>query len=256
MQGKDEGGTVRSVGRALAIVELLGEHGPLGLEELHYLTGLPKATVSRLLHTLQDQDWLYRGLCDRRYQLRSKRLFGNPSQRFSSRLVEQAAPLLRELSERTGLVADLSFFDGDDLYVVESSIPDVLRKRYPANRLVVGLQASLFHSAMGKACLGELDCAEVQRLAERHQLCGDDLLRAHEQTHHLGFGERTEGSWEYAVRLPFLIRAVALPVRAQGRLVGSIALHWPRDQDSVERVRQRHLVDLAGAIDQLQQSLG
>nr|WP_251702199.1 hypothetical protein [Pseudomonas boanensis] len=50
--------------------------------------------------------------------------------------------------------------------------------------------------------------------------------------------------------------SAALPVRAQGRLVGNIALHWPRDQDSVERVRQRHLVDLAGAIDQLQHSLG
>ena len=32
-----ETGTVRSVERALAIVELLGEHQALGLEELHYL---------------------------------------------------------------------------------------------------------------------------------------------------------------------------------------------------------------------------
>src|SRR5262245_58062650 len=75
---KDEGGTVRSVERALAIVELLGEHQELGLEELHYLTGLPKATVSRLLHTLLEQGWLYRGLCDRRYRLCSRRLFGDP----------------------------------------------------------------------------------------------------------------------------------------------------------------------------------
>lgn len=255
MQAKDESGTVRSVERALAIVELLGEHHELGLEELHYLTGLPKATVSRLLHTLQEQGWLYRGLCDRRYRLCSRRLFGDPSQRFSRRLVEQAAPLLQELSERTGLVADLSFFDGDDLHVMESAIPGTLRRRYPANRLVVGLQASLFHSAMGKACLGELASDEVQRLALRHRLSGDDLLRAHEQTHTQGFGERTEGTWEYAVRLPFLIRAVALPVLSQGRLVGSIALHWPRDEHSVESVQQRHLGSLAATVSQLQRSL-
>lgn len=256
MHGKDEGGTVRSVERALAIVELLGEHQELGLEELHYLTGLPKATVSRLLHTLLEQEWIYRGLCDRRYRLCSRRLLGTPDQRFSRHLVEQAAPLLRELAERTGLVADLSFFDGDDLHVMESAIPEVLRKRYPANRLVVGLQASLFHSAMGKACLGELDSAEVQRLAQHHRLSGEDLLRAHEQTHNQGFGERTEGSWEYAVRLPFLIRAVALPVRSQDRLVGSIALHWPRDAHSVENVQQRHLGSLAEIVSQLQNSLG
>ena len=256
MHGRDEGGTVRSVERALAIIELLGEHQELGLEQLHYLTGLPKATVSRLLHTLQEQGWLYRGLCDRRYRLCSGRLYGDPRQRFSRRLVEQAAPLLQELSERTGLVTDLSFFDGDDLHVMESVIPDVLRKRYPSNRLVIGLQASLFQSAMGKACLGELDSDEVQRLALRHRLSGDELLRAHEQTHTQGFGERTEGSWEYAVRLPFLIRAVALPIRSGGRPVGSIALHWPRDTHSVESVQQRHLGSLAETVSQLQQSIG
>ncbi|MNF47653.1 Acetate operon repressor [compost metagenome] len=255
MQAKDESGTVRSVERALNIVELLGEHDSLGLEELHYLTGLPKATVSRLLHTLQDQGWLYRGICDRRYRLSAQRLFGDPQQRFARRLLEQAAPLLKELSERTGLVADLSSFDGNDLFVVESSVPEVLRKRYPSNRLVVGLQASLFHSAMGRACLGELDLEEMQRLALRHRLCGDDLLRAHEQTHTQGFGERTEGSWEYAIRLPFLIRAVALPVRNGGRLVGSIALHWPSDEHSVESVLRRHLESLAEAVSQLQHRL-
>ncbi|MGT4071593.1 UNVERIFIED_CONTAM: hypothetical protein I5919_22720, partial [Aeromonas hydrophila] len=80
--------------------------------------------------------------------------------------------LLSELAERTGLVADLSFFDGDDLHVVESAVPEVLRRRYPANRLVVGLKASLADSAMGRACLAALDGEQLQRLAERHALPG------------------------------------------------------------------------------------
>ena len=103
-----ETGTVRSVERALAIVELLGEHQALGLEELHYLTQLPKATVSRMLLTLQEQGWVYRGLSDRRYRLRARRLFGDTQQRFKRQVVESAAPWLLELSERTGLVVDLS----------------------------------------------------------------------------------------------------------------------------------------------------
>ena len=48
MPEREEAGTVRSVERALAILDLLGQHQALGLEELHYLTELPKATVSRL----------------------------------------------------------------------------------------------------------------------------------------------------------------------------------------------------------------
>lgn len=165
MPEREEAGTVRSVERALAILDLLGQHQALGLEELHYLTELPKATVSRLLHTLLEQGWLYRGLTDRRYRLRSTRLYGDAAERFRCQVVERSAPLLVELSERT------------------------------------------------------------------------------------------EGHWEYPVRLPFLIRAVALPVRAQGRLLGSVALHWPRDQDCVERVRRRHLGTLADTVSQLQHAL-
>lgn len=118
----DSGG-VRSVERALAIVDLLGEHQALGLEELHYLTALPKATVSRMIATLQAQGWVYRGLADRRYRLCARRLFGDRQLRFKRRLVESAAPMLLELSERTGLVADLSCFDGQRLEVMESAIP-------------------------------------------------------------------------------------------------------------------------------------
>ena len=205
----DSGG-VRSVERALAIVDLLGEHQALGLEELHYLTGLPKAT---------------------------------------------AAPLLLDLSERTGLVVDLSCFDGERLEVMESAIPQVLRKRYPHTCQIVGHHASLFHSAMGRACLGELAVDEVQRLAAHERLRDDTVLRNIEEDAHKGFGQRTEGYWEYPVRLPFLIRAIALPVHAEGRLAGSIALHWPLDQAPVERVMNLHLSSLATTVDDVQRAL-
>jgi DNA-binding IclR family transcriptional regulator len=255
MGSKTDTGSVRSVERALAIVELLGEHQALGLEELHYLTSLPKATVSRMLATLQEQGWIYRGLSDRRYRLCAKRLFGDRQQRFKRHLVESAAPMLVELCERTGLVADLSCFDGERVEVMESAIPQVLRKRYPNNCQIVGHHASLFHSAMGRACLGELDSDEVERLAKREQLSAESLVSATEQALHQGFGQRTEGYWEYPVHLPFLIRAVALPIRAEGKLVGSMALHWPMDQAPVERVLSLHLNSLAATIGDVQQAL-
>ena len=109
------------------------------------------------------------------------------AERFRCQVVERSAPLLVELSERTGLVADLSILDGDRLLVAESSVPGVLRKRYPANRLVVGQHASLFHSAMGKACLGELADSEVRRLARQHQVDEDLWLRTREQAHGQGY---------------------------------------------------------------------
>lgn len=250
-----ETGGVRSVERALAIVELLGEHQALGLEEVHYLTGLPKATASRMLATLQEQGWVYRGLNDRRYRLCARRLFGDRQQRFKRQLVESAAPLLLELSERTGLVADLSCFDGERLEVMESAIPQVLRKRYPNNCHIVGQHASLFHSAMGRACLTELAQEEVQRLAAHEPMAAEAVMDDLERDVKKGFGQRTEGYWEYPVRLPFLIRAIALPVRIHGQLAGSIALHWPLDQAPVEQVLDLHLSSLAATVVDVQHAL-
>jgi len=63
------------------------------------------------------------------------------------------------------------------------------------------------------------------------------------------------GSCAPPAPLPFLIRAVALPVRANGRLVGSMALHWPMDQAPVERVLSLHLASLESTIRDVQQAL-
>jgi len=249
--------TVRSVERALSIIQLLGEHKFLGLEELHYLTHLPKATLSRLLHTLQQQGWLYRNLSDQRYHLSARRLYGQAIERQGRHLVEHAAPLLQELSQRTGLVADISFFDGTHLHVLDSAIPLCLRKYYPRHRLKIGAeQCSLQHSAMGQACISALNPAKLQRLmaypAQPSEVSLSSLLRNVRQR---GFGQRTEGYWEYSTRLPFRIRAIALPVHHQHHVVGSMALHWPQHRASVEEVQQSYLADLRATVQRLQSAL-
>ena len=57
------------------------------------------------------------------------------------------------------------------------------------------------------------------------------------------------------MRLPFLIRAVALPIHADGRLVGSMALQWPMDEAPVERVLSLHFNSLAATIGDVQQAM-
>ncbi len=91
-------------------------------------------------------------------------------------------------------------------------------------------------------------CAQVnsnssalQRLAAHERLDDDGLLRDIEEQAHKGFGQRTEGYWEYPVRLPFLIRA--------------IALQWPLDQAPVERVSSLHLSSLATTVGEVQRAL-
>jgi len=246
--------TVRSVERALHIIELLGEHKFLGLEELHYLTRLPKATLSRLLYTLRQQGWLYRNLSDQRYHLSARRLYGQPLEQQARHLVEQAAPLLKELSQRTGLVADISFFDGKHLNVLDSAIPPCLRKYYPRQRLKIGTeQCSWQHSAMGQACIAALNPAKLQRLLPYPPQPGElSLSSLLHKIRRRGFGQRTEGHWEYSTRLPFPIRAIALPIQNQQQVLGSIAIHWPQNRASVEEVKNNYLADLQAIVQRLQ----
>jgi len=251
MQSTEDSGTVRSVGRALELIELIGDNGALGLEELHCLSGLPKATVSRLLHTLLERGWVYRNLCDQRYHLHSRRLFGNPDQRQQRHLAETAAPLLRDLSEYSRCVADLSFFDGERLVTTESAVPECFRKRYPSHRLVPGDQCSLQHSAMGQACLAALDEARAAHLTHARPAHEHAARRVRGQVQQRGFGERTEGYWEYRARLPFYIRAIALPIQQQGSILGAIALSWPQDHAEVSEISGQYLGDLKAAVEAL-----
>jgi len=251
MPGIEDSGTVRSVERALNVIELIGEHDALGLEELHCLTQLPKATVSRLLHTLTGCGWLYRNLCDQRYHLHSTRMYGTSHQRQQRHLAETAAPLMRDLSEHSRCAVDLSFFDGQHLYTTESVIPTCLRKRYPSYRLVPGDRCSLMHSAMGQACLSALDERELDHIT-RTEPQHESAFTLRRRVKQRGFGERTEGYWEYRARLPFHIRAIALPVQGDDGVLGGIALSWPQDYASVDDISQQYLDDLKTTVSEVQ----
>jgi len=158
---------------------------------------------------------------------------------------------MRDLSEHSHCTVDLSFFDGQHLYTTESVIPTCLRKRYPNHRLASGDKCSLMHSAMGQACLAALDETDLGHLV-RSQPLHETALTLRRRVKQRGFGERTEGYWEYRARLPFYIRAIALPVHGQGGVIGGIALSWPQDHASVDDISQRYLGDLKTTVDEVQ----
>ncbi len=53
--------------------------------------------------------------------------------------------------------------------------------------------------AARKACLTHLPAHEVQRLAHRDLVAADEQFHTCAQTQHRGFGQRTEGYWEYPI---------------------------------------------------------
>ena len=71
MRDQESGGNLQSVRRALFALELISEHGELGVTELGRKLGVHKATASRLIATLAERGFVERDpLRDRRFPRR------------------------------------------------------------------------------------------------------------------------------------------------------------------------------------------
>ena len=95
----DRGDTVQSVQRALRVIERLSRQPVVSLARLHSSTGLPKATLSRLLGTLIAEGYVRRVSHAEGYALTSKVLHLSAAIRQSDRLVELALPLMEAFTQ-------------------------------------------------------------------------------------------------------------------------------------------------------------
>ncbi|WP_302140078.1 helix-turn-helix domain-containing protein [Halomonas alkalicola] len=65
--------TIQALARGLKVVNVIdAEDAPVSLKDLHEATGIDKATILRILATLESEGWVYRGIGDNRYRLTYK----------------------------------------------------------------------------------------------------------------------------------------------------------------------------------------
>ncbi|TDE41958.1 IclR family transcriptional regulator [Nonomuraea mesophila] len=153
--------SVQSVERALDVLEALAEHGgEAGLSEIAARTGLPYATIHRLLRTLLARGYV-RQESDRRYALGGGlvRLGGIAE----SMVGEWAQPYLAKMVELSGETANLAVLEGDFIvYVAQAPSPRRLRMFAEVGRRV------LPHStAVGKVLLAGRPASEAVAVFER-----------------------------------------------------------------------------------------
>jgi DNA-binding IclR family transcriptional regulator len=149
-----------AVDKAFDVMEALAEHSRLA--EIAAATGLPKATVHRILHVM-----VQRGLARRvgdGWYVSGPRLLA-----FAGRIMHrldlpaQVRPHLEELQRRTGRTVHLALLAGDEaVYVakVEGDKPYRLASR-------VGMSLHLHCTSIGKAMLAAMTDDEVAGIAAR-----------------------------------------------------------------------------------------
>jgi IclR family acetate operon transcriptional repressor len=147
-------GSVKSAARTIDIVEQIARQGPATARELSRATRIPESSLSYLLATLVERDWLC-SLSDRTYTLGSA----------FSRLAAGAAPSpaerrraqLKLVARTTGETCSLFIRRGDEIEATDVELSSQLLRFTPEK----GMRVPLHCFAAGKALLAKMSAADL-----------------------------------------------------------------------------------------------
>jgi DNA-binding IclR family transcriptional regulator len=172
MAEQGAGFEVSALARGIAVLKAIGEAaGPLSNRELADVTGIPKATVSRLAATLVASGYLRQAPDSERFSLGPALLdMSNRYLRhFDLRAI--ARPHLTALSEFAGASVHLGVRDGLDMLIIDSLRP---RSALITSRIDVGSRMTIATSAAGRAYLAALPLAEQRELLDQIRLANGE----------------------------------------------------------------------------------
>lgn len=218
-----ETSSITSIDRALAIVEAFrGRRGQMTLQEIANTTQLNKATIIRLITSLEKYRYILK-VGQGRYSLGPAFLELAAAYQASFHLSEHIFPILNSLSSETQQSAAFFVRDGGErvcIYKVESRTSALIP------RLAVGDRREILPSGTGKVLL-----AFSQDSAER-----TDWIEVAQQYYAVSRGERTTE-----------VSSVAAPVFQSGQqLLGALSVSGPT-ADFSEADIQRYLPPLLAA---------
>ena len=240
---KDQNGyNVRAVERALQILESFSEDNPeLGLSEITQIVDLHKATTFRIVTTLLNFGYLERTPDGQKYRLgmRLASLGCNVIQRMDVR--REALPYMQRLVDQWGESVDLSVFEREDVFFVET-IQGNHALTFAAG---VGKHLPLHCTANGKVFLAFLPPDKLDDFLGRplpaytdKTITSPEKLRAQlTEVRRLGYAIDDE---EFEVG----VLALSVPIRnQQGDVVAAIGMPIP-----VSRLKTEQLPAITAAL--------
>lgn len=168
--GPGSGDAVRAVVRALRLRRLMNERPVWTLQALHQASGLPKATLSRLLATLRQEGYVAAEATPGLYRLAGKvrELDGGYTE--GSRLVDAGRSILLKVTRQIKWPLALATLDVDAMVVRFSSMP---YSPLAVHTTTLGHRLGLVKSALGRAFLAF--CSKTERQALLDNLCAHGI---------------------------------------------------------------------------------
>ena len=150
---------MKSLNRALDIIELIAERRGIGIREIAQAAGLPPATVHRMVSTLTQRGYLSKSERTRRYTLSPKfMVFGQRVQQQID-IVAITRPHLEALMSATRENANLCIRDGEKIiYIDQVGSPEHNLQIFTK----LGGSAPLYASGVGKVFLAHMNASELE----------------------------------------------------------------------------------------------
>lgn len=250
---------IRALARGLEIVHAIQQAPqPPSLGELHLATGIDRATILRILATLEEAGWVFRGMGDKRYRLAYTLQEIGYGVNIHDVIAQASAPVLDALQKDLLWPSDIAVYDGEGMAIIETS-----RRRSPmtVNREIVGYKPSMLRSAMGRCFLAFSDDRRrasileklQQQPGEEGQLAADvDYVMALvTEVRACGYGRREPGSWVLPTYRAEEFRAIAVPVMVMGDIQAALNVVWIQEAYADKAMEQAFYQRLKRAAEEL-----
>ncbi len=242
---------VRSVERAIDLLQALNQQAVSTIDDLCRRTGLPKATIARLLRTFESRGLVAQSTRFGAYHLASGISSLTSGYDRKPQAIEAAIPVCDALTRHVKWPITLALFDVDAMVVRYSTIA-----QSPLSLLhsSINLRRSLVGRALGRAYLAF--CSQQERefiLASLKESTSEEDRLIHDLPTLLEILKRTRKQG-YALRDPeFSSRSctLAIPVMHDARIVATLGLSWFSSVMQPDEAVRRYLAELRGAARQI-----
>lgn len=251
---------VIALSRGLEILRVVNEEGVATVRAIHRETGLDKATIVRMLETLEHEGYVMRDPDQPIYVPTGRTLLLSQGYDQHLWIGAVAEPILGEFRARIGWPSDVAICDRDAMVVVQTTRG---RQGPLSFNRKAGFRASVLMTSLGRAYLAFCDPAEREKIVTHlATLPGpwNDLARQPrklatllDQVRKDGFAvmDTAYGDQEYGG----MVWAFGVPVKAGDKVYASMNMMMLKTAVSMEEAREKFLGPLQETADRLAEAL-
>ena len=225
--GVQKNENVRALARGLKILRYVNAVGEARAAEIAVHLDIPRPSVYRLLHTLEEEGYIYYSATDSRVRVTAQAAGLGDSYAATSMVCRTAGPILARYTSTFAWPIDLSFYENAHMVVQETTHA---QSPLSIDRGMIGYRLPMLRSSAGRAYLGHCDSAERELIVKHVRRLDEADDRPFLEPGRLETMLAKVGKTGVATRGPGTFRpqtaSIAVPVIARDRVAACISTIW------------------------------